>query len=115
MNKKTEQQSTIIGINKSKIETIKDLIFGENIEAYESEFEAIKKDLIKKKTALEHLIDTTQAHLNEVIDNLSTNLNIRITDLEDHLEDKFKTLNEEKMDRKQLGNMLIKLGNKISE
>jgi len=115
MTKKTEQQSTINGINNTKIEAIKDLIFGENIAEYESEFNAIKRDLIKKKNALENLIDSTQSHLNEIIDNLSTDLNIRITDLEEHLETKFNTLNEEKMDRKQLGNMFIKLGNKISE
>jgi len=36
MTKKTEQQSTINGINNTKIEAIKDLIFGENIAEYES-------------------------------------------------------------------------------
>lgn len=115
MTKKTEEKTINNEVNRSKIEAIKDLIFGENIVEYDSEFESIKKDILKKKEDLEHLIDTTQASLNEAIDNLSTDLNIRITSLEDDLEAKFNTLDEKKMDRKLLGNLLIKLGNKISE
>jgi len=115
MTKKTEEQMIANEVNRSKIEAIKDLIFGENIVEYDSKFEAIKIDVLKKKEELEHLIDITQASLNEAIDNLSTDLNIRITSLEKDLEAKSNTLDEKKMDRKLLGNLLIKLGNKIIE
>lgn len=33
----------------SKIDAIKELIFGENIQAYNSEFEAVKADILAKK------------------------------------------------------------------
>jgi len=115
MAKKIEQQHTSNEINDSKIEAIKDLIFGENIAEYDHKFESIKNDILKKKVVLEELIEQTQADLNEIIDNLSTDLNIRITSLEDNFESKFNSLNEEKMARKQLGDLLIKLGNKISD
>ncbi len=113
--KKTEKEPTTNETNNSKIEAIKDLIFGENITEYDNKFIAIKNDLLKKKSTLEHLIESTETNLNVAIDNLSTDLNIRITSLEDNLEAKFHNLNKEKMDRKQLGDLLIKLGNKISE
>jgi len=48
------------------------------------------------------------------IDSLSTDVNIRITDLEDSLQAKTEALTEEKVDRKELGKLLISLGEKIS-
>jgi len=115
MSKKNGQEVVEEAANSSKIEAIKNLIFGENIAEYNDEFEAIKNDLTKKKAALEDLISTTSTELNKAIDNLSTDINIRITELEDSLEAKADELNEQKVDRKLLGDLLIKMGNKISE
>jgi gas vesicle protein len=98
----------------SKIEAIKNLIFGENIEQYNSEFETLKKDLDKKKKALEGYIDEVREELMQSIDSLSTDVNIRITDLEDALNARAEALSEEKVDRKELGKLLISLGEKIS-
>ena len=115
MLKKNEQEVVQEISNSSKIEAIKNLIFGENIAEYNDEFEAIKNDLKNKKTVLEDLISSTTAELNKSIDNLSTDLNIRITELENSLEAKTDELSEQKVDRKLLGDLLVKLGNKISE
>ena len=115
MSKKNDQEHVEETANSSKIEAIKNLIFGENIAEYNHEFEVIKKDLDNKKAALEDLISSTSIELNKAIDNLSTDLNIRITELEGSLEAKADELNEQKVDRKLLGNLLVKLGNKISE
>ncbi len=115
MSKKNEQEVVVETTNSSKIEAIKNLIFGENIAEYNDEFEAIKKDLENKKAALKDLINSTSIELNKAIDNLSTDLNIRITELEDTLEAKAEELDEQKVDRKLLGDLLVKLGNKISE
>jgi hypothetical protein len=49
------------------------------------------------------------------IDSLSTDINIRITDLEDALNDKAEMLNEQKADRRDLGELLISLGEKIEK
>lgn len=115
MKKNTNQQDSNGAENASKIEAIKNLIFGENIAEYNSEFEDIKADIDKKKKNLEALIETTKIELNQAIDNLGTDLNIRITELEDSLENKMGNLDEKKVDRKLLGELLVKLGNKISE
>ena len=97
----------------SKIEAIKELIFGENIQAYDSEFEKLKADILKKRNELKDLVDDTRAEVMTAIDNLSTDVNIRITDLENALEDKADKLNEQKVDRDTLGSLLITLGEKI--
>ncbi|MCW5519023.1 fructose 1,6-bisphosphatase [Aureitalea sp. L0-47] len=112
--KNTETENKGSMDSSSKIEAIKNLIFGENIEQYDSEFETLKKDLDKKKKALESYIDEVREELMQSIDSLSTDVNIRITDLEDSLNAKAEALSEEKVDRKQLGKLLISLGEKIS-
>lgn len=97
--------------SSSKIEVIKNLIFGDHIKEYDSEFELLKKDIFQKKEELENLIDQVGNELKSSIDNLSTDINIRLTSLEDKLE----TLDSQKIDHKDLGNILIKLGEKIGK
>lgn len=99
----------------SKIDAIKQLIFGENIQEYNSEFETVKQDILAKKKELENLIDDVKSELLQNIDNLSTDINIRITELENTLEDKAEALNNQKLDRRLFGDLLIKLGEKISQ
>ena len=98
----------------SKIEAIKNLIFGENIEQYDSEFDTIRKEIKAKKELLENYIDEVRNELMQSIDSLSTDVNIRITDLEDSLQAKTEALAEEKVNKKELGKLLISLGEKIS-
>lgn len=99
----------------TKIEAIKNLIFGENIQAYDSEFDNIKNDILAKKKALENLIEEVRSELIQNIDNLSTDLNIRITELESNIENKLDDLDEKKVDRRQLGQLLVSLGEKIGK
>jgi len=49
------------------------------------------------------------------IDNLSTDLNIRITELESNIENKLDDMDEKKVDRRQLGSLLVSLGEKIGK
>lgn len=115
MSKKEDHKIINDTTNSSKIEAIKNLIFGENIAEYNDEFETIKKDIAEKKAVLEDLINSTSQELNKAIDNLSTDINIRITELEDNLDQKVTNLDEQKVGKTQLGDLLIKLGTKISE
>ncbi len=97
----------------SKIELIKNLIFGENIQAYESEFELLKKDILSKKKQLEELIEAVRTDLRMAINDVSTDVNIRITELEDKIEDRFESLEKDQLDAQNLGDLLIELGKKV--
>jgi molecular chaperone GrpE (heat shock protein) len=99
----------------SKIDVIKNLLFGENISDYELEFKAIKTDILRKKEELNELIDFTRKELDAALDSLGTDLNIRITELQDNFNAKAEDLDSKKVDRKLLGDMLIKLGTDISD
>ena len=115
---KVENKENLNGNSKnatSKIDAIKELIFGENIQAYDSEFEAVKADILAKKEELQNLINSVESELYKSIDTLSTDVNIRITDLENSVGDKLDSLDNKKVDRKMLGELFIKLGKNISE
>lgn len=99
----------------SKLEVIKNLIFGENIEAYNAEFEALKEDILTKKKEIESLLDEVRDELNKSLDSISTDLNIRITDLENSMEDKLDNLESSSVNRSELGQLLVNLGEKISK
>lgn len=110
-----DQINPTISDPSTKIEAIKNLIFGENIQEYNSEFDNIKNDILAKKKALENLIEEVRSELIQNIDNLSTDLNIRITELESNIENKLDDLDEKKVDRRQLGQLLVSLGEKIGK
>ncbi|MBT8205780.1 MAG: fructose 1,6-bisphosphatase [Eudoraea sp.] len=99
----------------SKIELIKNLIFGENIQAYESEFEQLKLEMLNKKKALEDLIEAVRTDLRMSIDDVSTDINIRITELEEKMGDRLERMEEEQLDKDHLGDLLIALGEKVKK
>ncbi len=115
----SKNQKAVINLHEnqeteSKIEAIKNLIFGDNIQAYDSEFETLKQDILDKKKILEDLIEEVSTDLRKSIDDVSTDVNIRITDLEKSLEGKIEDLDSKSVDKDLLGKLLINLGEKVS-
>lgn len=108
---KKEQQ----GVNDSKIEAIKNLIFGENIQEYNHEFETLKADIHSKREELLDYIDNTRKELSAAIDNLGTDMSLRLSDLEQSLNDKTTDLENRTISKNSLGTLLIQLGEKIKE
>lgn len=99
----------------SKIDVIKNLIFGETLQDIDEELEQLKKDILKKREALEQLVEEIKTDLSTSLDNVSTDVNIRITELEKNLETKMEDLGEAAVDKKVLGKLLIDLGEKIAQ
>ena len=98
----------------SKIDVIKNLLFGETMHAYDTEFEALKKDILEKKQVLENLIEEVRSELNTSLDSIATDINIRITELEKNLADKMEDLEADSVNKKMLGKLLVDLGEKIA-
>ncbi|WP_298481075.1 fructose 1,6-bisphosphatase [uncultured Maribacter sp.] len=99
----------------SKIEAIKNLIFGENIKAYESEFEILKQDILDKKKTLEDLLEEVKADLSKTIDTIATDVNVRITELQENLEAKVEDLDDRAVKKEMLGELFKELGDKIGK
>jgi hypothetical protein len=117
MSKNQSKETEVAAVNPlesaQRLEAIKNLIFGENIQQIDQEFQAIKNHIEKRKEELEDFIAETRKELNSTIDNLATDLNIRITDLENSMNDKTDELNHRKVDRNLLGTLLVSMGEKI--
>jgi len=98
----------------SKIDVIKNLIFGETIQAYDKELEELKKDILKKKQSLEELVEEIKSELHTSLDSISSDIDVRITELEKNLENRLDTLDKTAVEKKALGKLLVDLGEKIS-
>jgi len=120
----TKNENAVIKLNKLskkekendwKIEAIKNLIFGDNIQAFNSEFESLKSDIQKKKRILEEMVDEVREGLQKSIDDVAIDTNIRITELEQNLGDKIDALEDDIVTRKVLSKLLIDLGKKVGK
>lgn len=117
MTKKNETMFKLedkIESSVSKIDVIKNLIFGDTIQAYDAEFEVLKNDILQKKKVLDDLMEEVRTELNHTIDSVSTDVNIRITELEKNIDNKMEDLGEASVNKKLLGKLLVELGEKIS-
>lgn len=112
-NTKSEHKTADMEV--SKIDAIKDILFGENIQNYDKAFDEVKNDIISKKKELIEIISDTRSELDTTIDNLATDLNIRITELEDSMSSKIEGLNDTKVDKSLLGDLFIKLGKQLND
>ena len=97
--------------NISKIDAIKNLIFGEQIEAYEAEFKSLKSDIETKRQELENYISEVRTALFQQVEQLDKDLDQKITEINDNAE----KLQKNKVDKDILGSMLIEIGERIKK
>lgn len=109
-----------------KIEAVKQLIFGENMQQYDSEFNEIKALIKKTRTEVENEINNTRDALNKLINqtketltsdisDLRTDMSKKVTQLRSDMDDSVADLDERKVNRKLLGSMLQEMGKQIAE
>lgn len=114
MAKNDTAQDPVITVGAdSKIEAIKNLIFGENIQEYNHEFETLKLEIAQKKEELLEYVDDARKEIMTAVDNFSTDVNIRISDLEQAMNDKVQELDDKKLDNNTIGDIFIKLGQNL--
>ncbi len=109
-----------------KIEAVKQLIFGDNMQQYDSEFNEIKALIKKTRTDVENEINDTRDALNKLINqtketltneisDLRSDMNKKVTQLRADMDDSVADLDEKKVNRKLLGTMLQEMGKQIAE
>ncbi|WP_435416188.1 hypothetical protein [Polaribacter aestuariivivens] len=99
----------------SRIAAVRDLIFGENIQQYNTEF----ADVYDKIKALQN---ETRTNLSEAVSNLENKLadleslmDHKFQDLNDDLDKRLADLDDEKADRRKLGKALEKIALMLQE
>ncbi|WP_397446172.1 hypothetical protein [Polaribacter sp. R77954] len=114
-NPETNKETTANDQVDSRIAAVRDLIFGENIQQYNSEF----ADVYNK---IESLKNSTNKNLTEAVTNLENKLadleslvDHKFQDLNDDLDKRLADLDDEKADRRKLGKALEKIALMLQE
>lgn len=127
MAKKEEAPKPLAGFSGDpKIEAVKQLIFGENMQQYDSEFNEIKALIKRTRTeietemnetrdALNKLINLTKDTLTTEIQDLRSDMNKKVTQLRADMDEAVADLDDRKLNRKLLGALLQEMGKQISE
>lgn len=109
-----------------KIEAVKQLIFGENMQQYDSEFNEVRATIKKTKQelvdeidetrgALTDLINETRESLNKALSDLRNDTNKKVSTLREDMDESIADLDDRKLNRKLLGALLQEMGKQISE
>jgi vacuolar-type H+-ATPase subunit I/STV1 len=119
MSKNTEQNSEVeikqLQQVDSRIAAVRDLIFGENIQQYNTEF----ADVYDKLKALENQTKSNLAEsviqLENKLADLESLMDHKFQDLSEDLDKRLADLDDEKADRRKLGKALEKIALMLQE
>jgi restriction endonuclease Mrr len=100
--------------NPSQITAIRDILFGNNMQAYEAEFNAIKDLVAQNKATTDEQLQQQLSQINESLNNLEQRLMLAIKKNHEEVLEELRKLDNAKLDKVQLGKMFIEIGNKIS-
>ncbi len=109
-----------------KIEAVKQLIFGENMQQYDSEFSEVRATIKKTKQelvneidetrdALTNLINDTREALTKAVSDLRSDTNKKVSQLREDMDESIADLDDRKLNRKLLGALLQEMGKQIAE
>jgi len=99
----------------SRIEAVRDLIFGENIKQYDSDFEDVYAKIDSLKNDTNKNLNNAIENLENKLSDLETLLENKIQDLTDDVEKRIADLDDEKADRRKLGKALEKIALMLQE
>ncbi|MDX6747154.1 hypothetical protein SHK09_10160 [Polaribacter sp. PL03] len=117
MEKKSEtnQAAETNPVVDSRIAAVRDLIFGENIQQYNSEFEDVFNRITALQNATQKGLGDSVSILESKLADLESLMDHKIQDLNDDLDKKIAELDDEKTDRKKLGKALEKIALMLQE
>ena len=99
----------------SRIAAVRDLIFGENIQKYDSEIADVydKINILQDKNA--KALSDAVANIENKLADLESLVDHKFQDMNDDLEKKLADLDDEKADRRKLGKALEKIAQMLQE
>lgn len=115
MENKSEIKNGHIENTDDRIAAVRELIFGDNIKQYNSEFDELsnKIKILEEKSSKD--IASVVEQLEHKISDLENLLDHKFQELSDDLDKKIADLDEEKADRKKLGKALEKIALMLQE
>ncbi len=98
-----------------KIEAIKEIIFGENIKEYEDEFKKITELIRNHKKELEKKLEEFRAEAIAKINDSNKDFSDRLEEISKNTEEGLKELDNAKISRNSLGELLLQMAKSIQD
>ena len=95
----------------SKLDAIKEIIFGQNMREYENEFNALREYINTNLNA----IDKEFSGVRKALDEMEKRLTTKMENNHQKVLDELAKLDDKKLDRKKLCKLLVDIGEKISQ
>ncbi len=99
----------------TRIAAVRDLIFGENIQQYNSEFEDVYNKIQLLKEESQRSLSESITQIENKLADLESLVDHKFQDLTDDLDKKLADLDDEKTDRRKLGKALEKIALMLQE
>lgn len=114
-NSEENVKASEIQKTEDRIAAVRDLIFGENIKQYNSEFDEVSNRIkaLEEKTAKDLAASVEQ--LENKLADLESLMDHKFQDLNDDLDKRLADLDDEKADRRKLGKALEKIALMLQE
>ncbi|WP_139958246.1 magnesium transporter CorA family protein [Flavicella sediminum] len=93
----------------SRIAAVRDLIFSENMEQYDAQFDDVNNKINELREDTEKNLFETTANLEQRLADLESLMEQKFDALYDDLDKRLAKLNDDKADRRQLGKALEKI------
>ncbi len=117
MEKKSEKSKVEADIQQvdSRIAAVRDLIFGENIQQYNSEFDDVYNKIKSLKEQTQKNLAESVTNIENKLADLESLMDHKFQDLNDDLDKRLADLDDEKADRRKLGKALEKIALMLQE
>lgn len=97
-----------------QIDAIRNIIFGQNMQDYDLRFKEANETLNRNRKEIDEKIEKTKNHLLEEMRQMENRLSLQLQELSNKLTQESERLEDKKLNRKELGALLVEIGNKIS-
>ena len=108
MSKNKSEQSQV---EIDKLDAIKEIIFGENIKAYDHEFKQLKDHINKLQADNKKMLEESESAFNEKIDSLKNTLKEDLAELRSNIE----SLSNSAASRTQVSTLLNEMADKLKQ
>lgn len=100
---------------QKKLNEIRNLLFGQNVEEYRSEFEELKAIIQENKSESEQSLSGFQTDIFDRLEKLESKLNDVLQTSSETLSERLDQLSKDKVDRKTMASILHKLASQLEE
>ena len=115
MAKKSENQNAANSPEIDRIEAVRNLIFGENIQQYNNEFADVYEKIKGLEDDAKQSLAATVSNLENKLADLESLMDHKFQELNDDVDKRLADLDDEKADRRKLGKALEKIALMLQE